>query len=105
MRIPEPKAIARTGPVTEVRPRGDGVPVEAEPVSIGDRVSTDASEDVKAAAAAVRRELGDSRQAHIAAIEAAVRSGNYRPDPRVIAEKILQAAVLDAEISAKIGRR
>ena len=37
-------------------------------------------------------------------IEAAVRSGNYKPDPRVIAERILQAAALDATLAVNLRK-
>lgn len=96
MRIPEQKPIVRVGPATETRVRQNA------PVALGERVSTSDSDEVKLAAEAVRRELGSSRAGHLANIEAAVRSGSYRADPRVIAEKILQSAALDAEISAML---
>lgn len=105
MRIPEQKPIARIGAATETQPRvtenAGGTVVD---VTHKDVVSTSASDEVRLAAAAVRRELGASHQTHLAAIESAVRNGTYRPDPRLIAEKILQSAALDAQISASLIR-
>ena len=103
MRITEPKPIARVGTIAETRVRASDAAADVE-VDHADQVSTEASDQVKIAAAAVRRELSGSRQVRLAAIEAAVRNGSYKPDPRLIAERILQSAVLDAQIAVSLGR-
>lgn len=113
MRVTDPKPVDRIRSVEDTdepvapRPaRGAEGPAPADRVSIGAAESAESPEakkkDVEVAADAVRRELASSRSGHLANIEAAVRNGTYRPDPRLIAERILQSAALDAQIDASM---
>lgn len=63
-----------------------------------DRVSTEETRQVAAAVAAASQGAGVARAARLRDIEAAVKSGTYRPDPQKIAQEILD----EAELSAKL---
>jgi negative regulator of flagellin synthesis FlgM len=114
MRVSDPKPVDRVRAVEDTdetavaRPAkgAEGPAAPADRVSIGASDSAESPEakkkDVDVAADAVRRELASSRSSHLASIEAAVRNGTYRPDPRLIAERILQSAALDAQIDARM---
>lgn len=111
MRISDPKPVERIrsgeddGTVRAGQgPHGHGAaePVDRVSISADEPAPKKADQEVKDASAAVRRELASSRSVHLASIEAAVRNGSYRPDPRVIAERILQSAALDAQIDATL---
>lgn len=65
-----------------------------------DTVSTDDSARISAAVEAAVRSAGGTRTAKLAAIEAAVRSGAYKPDPQRIAQEILTEAELAARLQA-----
>jgi anti-sigma28 factor (negative regulator of flagellin synthesis) len=71
-----------------------------------DKVSIDKSLEQESIAAEVRRQVGTVRQEHLAEIEAAVKSGTYRPSARAISERIIAAAALDAQLAvlARGGR-
>lgn len=102
MRISDPKPVER---LREVEPvDGDRADASAD-VDVADRVSIGGEDEVRDVASAVRDELASSRSAHLAHIEAAVRNGTYKPDPRLIAERILRSAALDAQIDAALGAK
>lgn len=63
-----------------------------------DRITIDKSAEATQAAAAARQAAMQVRSARIADIEAAIRRGDYKPDPRRIAQEIIN----DAELMARI---
>ena len=65
-----------------------------------DRVSTAESARIEAAVAEASRGAATARTQRLAAIEAAVRQGTYRPDPARIAQEILEEAELAARLQA-----
>lgn len=100
MRVNDTAPVARVTEVTESR---GAAPTAESTVDLpADKVSVEQPRDNKAIAAAVRQQVGDVRAQRLAEIEAAVRSGTYKPDPRQIAEHILQAAALDATLAANL---
>lgn len=63
-----------------------------------DRVSTDDTARMAAAVAQAAQHASGARGAKLAAIEAAVRQGTYKPDPQQIAQEIMD----DAELAARL---
>lgn len=72
--------------------------------TVRDRVSTGASARLEAAVAEAQRQAGLERAARLEALEAAVKSGIYRPDPQRIAQEILYSAELAARLRAMLKR-
>lgn len=68
-----------------------------------DKVSVDAAKHVQAVVQAVQANLGVNRAARLQELENAIRRGGYQPDAGQLAEKIVQAAEIDARISAILG--
>ncbi len=80
--------------------RASGTP-ELKPIGAkGDRVTVEETRQVAQLAAAASRESNAGRAARLRSIEAAVRSGAYRPSPGRIADEILAAAEIDARLRA-----
>jgi len=69
-----------------------------------DRISTTERVQVQAAIDRARAAASDARAARLADIEAAVRKGEYRPDPARIAQRILDEAELLARIHVMLRR-
>jgi negative regulator of flagellin synthesis FlgM len=63
-----------------------------------DRVSTDETARMSAVVAQAAQHATGARGAKLAAIEAAVRQGTYKPDPQQIAQQIMD----DAELAARL---
>lgn len=102
MRIPNAAPVDRISPLAEERDAASSSTAAGDAPAPKDTVSVSDNDELAATAAAVRKELQSSRSAHLANIEAAVRNGTYKPDPRLIAERILQSAALDAQIDATL---
>lgn len=88
---------------SQIKALSPGKPVEpsrpaSESGGVADRVSTDESDRVAMAISAASQAAGAGRAAKLAAIEAAVRQGTYKPDPQQIAQEILD----DAELAARL---
>ncbi|RMG11302.1 MAG: flagellar biosynthesis protein FlgM [Deltaproteobacteria bacterium] len=77
---------------------------EARRAAVRDRVSTDAAARLEAAVTEAQRQAGLDRAARLEALEAAVKSGVYRPDPQRIAQEILYSAELAARLRAMLKR-
>ena len=73
---------------------------EAPPRLRLDRVTTAEAQKTLALAESVRGQVGVSRTAMLAQVEAAIRSGTYSPSAGQLANKLLDAAELDAKIQA-----
>jgi anti-sigma28 factor (negative regulator of flagellin synthesis) len=102
VRVKDTTPPARVDGVTDSR--GASSAASGTTTTPADKVSVEETRDRTAVAAEVRRQVGDIRQERLVEIEAAVRSGNYKPDPRVIAERILQAAALDATLAVNLRK-
>jgi anti-sigma28 factor (negative regulator of flagellin synthesis) len=72
--------------------------------AVADKVSVDEAAKLADNVQVARLRAGGARAARLSHIEAAVRGGNYRPDPGQIAEQILNAAEVDARLQAMFGR-
>jgi flagellar biosynthesis anti-sigma factor FlgM len=68
-----------------------------------DRVSLDDSKQVEALVQAVQAGMGVDRAARLRELETAIRQGGYQPDVGRLAEKIVQAAEIDARLRAILG--
>ena len=102
MRVKDTTPVARVDGATETR--GASASASGATATPADKVSVEKTRDRTAVAAEVRRQVGDIRQERLAEIEAAVRNGSYKPDPRLIAERILQAAALDATLAVTLRK-
>jgi negative regulator of flagellin synthesis FlgM len=90
---------------SQIKALAPGKPPEPSKTPAGergaaDRVSTDDSARMAAAVAQAAQHASGARGAKLAAIEAAVRQGTYKPDPHQIAQQILD----DAELAARLQR-
>lgn len=65
-----------------------------------DRVSLERTRQVKEAIDRARVSAGAGRAAQLQALEASIKSGALKPSPSQIAEKLLQAAEVDARLRA-----
>src|SRR5690348_12746358 len=72
--------------------------------AVADKVSVDESSKLADQVEVARMRAGGARAAKLQQIEAAVRGGQYRPDPGQIAEQILNAAEVDAKLQAMLQR-
>ena len=68
-----------------------------------DRVSLDNTKQVEAVVQAVHANMGVNRAARLQELETAIRQGGYQPDVGQLAEKIVQAAEVDARLRAIFG--
>lgn len=102
MKVNDNKSIAGVkvgAPVPEVRAT---VPGEAKGAieRPEDKVSVDQAREVMRQLESARSSGIGARSSRLREIEAAVRSGTYRPSASRVAEEILSAAELDARIRA-----
>lgn len=63
-----------------------------------DRVSIERTRELKQTIDNARVSAGAGRAAHLAALEASIANGTFKPNPQQIADKILQAAEVDAQL-------
>jgi anti-sigma28 factor (negative regulator of flagellin synthesis) len=68
-----------------------------------DKVSLDGAKQVQAVVQAVQASMGVDRSARLQELETAIRQGGYQPNAGQLAEKIVQAAEVDARLSAIFG--
>jgi anti-sigma28 factor (negative regulator of flagellin synthesis) len=68
-----------------------------------DKVSVEGVKQVQAVVQAVQASLGSDRVARLQELEAAIRQGRYQPDAGRLAERIVQAAEVDARLRAIFG--
>ena len=101
MKVKETNDIARVNEVTPRAPVTKGAEV---PPGTQDKVSLPASKEFKEAVDAAKRSAGATRSAEVAALEAAVKRGDYSINPRQIAQRILDAAEVNAQLTALLKR-
>ncbi len=68
-----------------------------------DRVSLDSTKQVAAVVQAVQASMGADRATRLQELETAIRRGGYQPDAGRLAERIVQAAEVDARLRAIFG--
>ena len=100
MKIDASKGVANVDAVKEA----PAVERATQTKAVADKVSVDEAAKLGDHVASMRQRAGGARAARLSQIEAAVRGGNYRPDPGQIAEQILNAAEVDAKLQAMLGR-
>jgi anti-sigma28 factor (negative regulator of flagellin synthesis) len=100
MKIEGPKAINNVDAIE----KAPAVERSTQAKSVADRVSVDEGKKLADQVQVARMRAGGARAARLSHIEAAVRGGQYRPDPGQIAEQILTAAELDAKLQSLLGR-
>jgi negative regulator of flagellin synthesis FlgM len=103
------EAVMKVTDTSQIKALAPGrLPEPSRPASdhgeVADRVSTDDSARVAAAVAAASQAAGTGHTARLAAIEAAVRQGTYKPDPGQIAQQILDDAELAARLQALFSK-
>ncbi|MBX7113993.1 MAG: flagellar biosynthesis anti-sigma factor FlgM [Myxococcaceae bacterium] len=94
MKVNEPKEISPLRPV-----KADAASPQAEKHDV---VTLENTREVDAAISQAKTSSGASRAAHLVAIEAAVRNGTFKPSASQVAQRILEAAELDARIQAML---
>lgn len=67
-----------------------------------DRVTTAEAQQALALAQSLKGKVGGSRSAMLAQVEAAIRSGTYSPSAGQLANKLLDAAEIDARLQAML---
>jgi anti-sigma28 factor (negative regulator of flagellin synthesis) len=68
-----------------------------------DKVSLKGVKQVQAVVQAVQASMGVDRASRLQELETAIRQGGYRPDAGQLAERIVQAAEVDARLRAMLG--
>ncbi len=67
-----------------------------------DRVTTAEAQHVLALAQSLKGKVGTGHTAMLAQVEAAIRSGTYSPSASQLANKLLDAAEIDARLQAML---
>ncbi len=68
-----------------------------------DKVSVEGVKQVEAVVRAVQASLSSDRASRLQELETAIRQGRYQPDAGRLAERIVQAAEVDARLRAIFG--
>jgi anti-sigma28 factor (negative regulator of flagellin synthesis) len=84
--------------IKEVAPLQAVTSPAAAPRNKEDRVSIEQTREIKETIERAKISAGAGRAAQLAAIEASVRNGTFKPNAQQIADKILQAAEVDARL-------
>jgi len=100
MKVKETGAVRGVGASPPAEVRRKDAPAESAP----SKVSTEATAQLDAAVVAARNVAVSGRATRLAAIETAVRQGTFKPDPQQIAQRILDAAELSAELQAMLNK-
>ncbi len=98
MRVEDKQSLKGTG-AAPAKPAGDKTAVRPQ----ADKVSLDGAKQVEAVVQAVQASMGVDRGARLQELETAIRQGGYQPDAGQLAEKIVQAAEVDARLKAIFG--
>ena len=96
MKVSKTGEVGAIGLAEKVEPRR---PPEEKKV---DRVSKERTEEVDRAVAIARQSATGARAAQLMAIEAKIRGGTFKPSSSAIAERLLQAAEIDAALQAAL---
>ncbi len=77
---------------------------QASRAQASDTVTTESKAELEAAVAAARQSAGRNRTARLEQIESAIRNGTFKPDPKRIAQQILDDAELTAQLQSMLKR-
>ena len=98
MRV-EDKQSPKVTDAAPAKPAGDKSAVRPQ----ADRVSLDGVKQVEAVVQSVQSSMGVNRNSRLQELEVAIRQGGYRPNAGQLAEKIVQAAEIDARLRVIFG--
>ena len=98
MRVEDKSSLKGTD-AAPAKPAGDKTAVRPQ----ADKVSLDGVKQVEAIVQAVQTSMGVDRSTRLQELETAIRQGGYKPDAGQLAEKIVQAAEVDARLSVIFG--
>jgi anti-sigma28 factor (negative regulator of flagellin synthesis) len=98
MRV-EDKQSLRATDTAPAKPAGDTSAVRPQ----ADRVSLDGVKQVEAIVQAVQTNLAVDRNSRLQQLEVSIRQGGYRPSAGQLAERIVQAAEVDARLRIIFG--
>jgi anti-sigma28 factor (negative regulator of flagellin synthesis) len=98
MRVEDKPSLKATD-AAPVKPAGDKTAVRPQ----ADKVSLDGAKKVDAIVQAAQAAMGVDRSTRLQQLETAIRQGSYQPDAGQLAEKIVQAAEVDARLSTIFG--
>lgn len=96
MKVSKTGAVGAVGPTEKSEVRA---PTRLEKV---DKVTTQQTQEVDRAIEVARQSATGARAAKLQAIEAQIRSGTFKPSASAIAERLLQAAEVEATIQAAL---
>jgi anti-sigma28 factor (negative regulator of flagellin synthesis) len=98
MRVEDKPSLKATD-AAPAKPAGDKTAVRPQ----ADKVSLDGAKQVEAIVQAVQTSVVVDRNTRLQQLETAIRQGGYQPDAGQLAEKIVQAAEVDARLSVIFG--
>jgi anti-sigma28 factor (negative regulator of flagellin synthesis) len=98
MRVEDKPSLKGTD-AAPTKPTGDKSAIRPQ----ADKVSLDGVKQVEAVVQAVQTNMGVNRGTRLQELENAIRQGSYKPDAGQLAEKIVQAAEVDARLSVIFG--
>jgi len=98
MRVDDTQSLKGTDSAP-AKPSGDKAAIRPQT----DKVSLDGVKHVEAIVQAVQTSMGTDRNTRLQELETAIRQGGYKPDAGQLAEKIVQAAEVDARLSVIFG--
>jgi anti-sigma28 factor (negative regulator of flagellin synthesis) len=98
MRVEDKQSLKGTD-AAPAKPAGDKTAVRPQ----ADKISLEGAKQIEAVVQAVQTSMGVDRSARLRELETAIRQGGYKPDVGQLAEKIVQAAEVDARLSVIFG--
>ena len=98
MRVEDKPSVKATD-ASPTRSAGDKTAVRPQ----ADKVSLDGVKQIEAIVQAAQTSVAVSRNTRLQELEVAIRQGGYRPDAGQLAEKIVQAAEVDARLRMIFG--
>jgi anti-sigma28 factor (negative regulator of flagellin synthesis) len=98
MRVEDKPSVKLTD-AAPAKPAGDKTAVRSQ----ADKVSLDGAKQVDAIVQASQTSVAASRNTRLQELEVAIRQGGYRPNAGQLADKIVQAAEVDARLRMLFG--
>lgn len=98
MRVEDKQSLKATD-AAPAKPAGDKTAVRPQ----ADKVSLDGVKHIEAIVQSVQTSMGVDRNTRLQELEVAIRQGGYRPSAGQLAEKIVQAAEVDARLRVIFG--
>jgi anti-sigma28 factor (negative regulator of flagellin synthesis) len=98
MRVEDKQSLKATD-AAPAKPAGDRTAVRPQ----ADKVSLDGIKQVEAIVQSVQTSMGVDRNSRLQQLEVSIRQGGYRPNAGQLAEKLVQAAEVDARLRIIFG--